>query len=352
MLLQCILYWAASARIIPFGHRNYYDASVNAFIEQYKDFEAVESTKGIISFDGWYAQKQAFLNNRFIAAKDIINWQYIIKSHRQKTINGGRDARMQSIRARVATMHPRITLNVLRHCKSYKSQYDHWEPLTERAWTILQTKIIAEAKTYRVDCIKDKAAAMIPKIHEALLTQCDSFWKETDSTDALTTNDWAILEPKLRYQANAIMSMICQAQMARIHAIRANLASMPPGISNNILSCCPTWRKQFKVSITLTNWALKLITAIIRQEAAVHIHIAARRRMFTIKSAINEAAPYIDDNVIARCPTYKAQYGQLYYMVKEELDMLVNIVQCQARGIIASDMRLRGADPCIEQEHI
>lgn len=39
-------------------------------------------------------------------------------------------------------------------------------------------------------------------------------------------------------------------------------------------------------------------------------------------------------------------------MVKEELDMLVNIVQCQARGITASDMGLKGAEPCIEQEHI
>ncbi|KAE9978654.1 hypothetical protein BLS_000401 [Venturia inaequalis] len=157
MLLLCIVY-KANGSAKPFYNRIYYDAIVRALITNYKAFEATENIPRTISFHTWCTRQQHRINNRLLAARLMRRWQNNVAAEEvRRHIEENDDTRLErnlQIKAMVADMEPPIPADVLEDCPAYKNQSTFAGLLTELAWTILEPKIKAYARSRRVESIK------------------------------------------------------------------------------------------------------------------------------------------------------------------------------------------------------
>ncbi|KAE9973861.1 hypothetical protein EG328_004191 [Venturia inaequalis] len=311
MLLLCIVY-KANGSAKPFYNRIYYDAIVRALITNYKAFEATENIPRTISFHTWCTRQQHRINNRLLAARLMRRWQNNVAAEEVRRHIEENDAtrleRNLQIKAMVADMEPPIPDDVLEDCPAYKNQSTYAGLLTELAWTILEPKIKAYARSRRAK----------------------------NFLGTLTNSELTTLQANINEEASKLVS---DAVSARDLAIRAACPDFFKDAPQILLLQCPTWREQFGISsfwdppTILTKAELTNIVATIRQELII-IHAQAVARLDTIAAEVYYQMPRITREDLHRSPAVQAQMA--FHIPVADDEELMRIVDLARRDAASS----------------
>lgn len=327
--------------------RSYYNAAVDAFIDQYRRFEVIENTVGAPSFDEWYVAKEKFLARRFVCAEQMKQWQNQYKGSRYRDNQDVHDHRMAEVKARVAVMQPQISLSVLRRCPSYRMQESYSGYFSDAAWKILKPKLITEAQNQRIKDIKLRADRMMPPLRD-ILDECPTFVVESKRTGAMDNVIWATLEPTLRREAETIKATVQTAIKTRIQTIQATIPHVIAKVSRvTLYKGSNTMREQH--ALYNNDWQLPsplspeqtlALATQVEQEINDHLSMVSESRYRELYSAIVNHIPNIDDRVVHQCTAFTQELGRTAEFQRGEMARILTNVSAQA-AVIYNQMGLR-----------